>query len=46
MIVLSSKARELIKLSMRENTRRAYKAQIRRWEAWCKEKGVSVVYAA
>jgi site-specific recombinase XerD len=29
----------LIKLSMRANTRRAYKTQLRQWEAWCAEKG-------
>jgi site-specific recombinase XerD len=40
MTVLSSKARELIKLSMRANTRRAYTAQLRQWLAWCECGGV------
>jgi site-specific recombinase XerD len=37
---LSSKARELINLSMRANTRRAYRAQLRQWLAWCEGTGV------
>jgi site-specific recombinase XerD len=39
--VLSSKARELIKLSMRANTRRAYTAQLRQWLAWCERTDVT-----
>lgn len=38
---LSSNARELIKLSMRANTRRAYTAQLRQWLNWCERTGVA-----
>lgn len=37
---LSTAARDLIKLSMRANTRRAYTAQLRQWLAWCEGAGV------
>jgi site-specific recombinase XerD len=37
---LSSKARDLIKLSMRANTRRAYRTQLRQWLSWCERAGV------
>ena len=37
---LSSNARELIKLSMRANTRRAYTTQLRQWLTWCERAAV------
>ena len=37
---LSTAARELIQFAMRENTQRAYRAQLRQWLAWCKRTGI------
>ncbi|MEO8422265.1 MAG: tyrosine-type recombinase/integrase [Hyphomicrobium sp.] len=36
---LSTRARDLINLSMRANTRRAYRAQLKQWLAWCERTG-------
>jgi site-specific recombinase XerC len=38
--VLSTAARELIQFAMRENTQRAYRAQLRQWLAWCERTGI------
>jgi site-specific recombinase XerD len=38
---LSDTARELIKVSLRDNTRRAYRTQLRQWLAWAEQGGVS-----
>ena len=38
---LSATARDLIRLSMRENTQRAYRAQLKQWLAWCEREGVT-----
>ena len=37
---LSTAARELIQFAMRENTQRAYRAQLRQWLAWCERTGI------
>jgi site-specific recombinase XerD len=37
---LSTAARELIQFAMRENTQRAYRAQLRQWLAWCERHGI------
>lgn len=43
--VLSPTTRDLIKLSMRANTRRAYATQLRQWEAWCEQTGLAAIPA-
>jgi site-specific recombinase XerD len=42
---LTSTARDLIRLSMRDNTQRAYRAQLRQWLAWCEREGVEALPA-
>jgi site-specific recombinase XerD len=42
---LSTAAREMIQLSMRENTQRAYRAQLKQWLAWCERGGVEALPA-
>jgi site-specific recombinase XerD len=37
---LSTAARELIQFAMRENTQRAYRAQLRQWLTWCARTGI------
>lgn len=41
--VLSTTARELIQFALRENTERAYRAQLKQWLAWCERADVQAL---